>query len=98
MQGSTSSVQDEAVMVLEEGEETDSDVVEVLDLEDEILDEENLDEERAGSELSASTSSSEETEWIEIGIVGPQHGIQGEVKIQALTDFPEERLEDPGRR
>lgn len=39
-----------------------------------------------------------EDEWIEIGIVGPPHGVRGEMKVQPLTDFPEERLGQPGKR
>ena len=37
-------------------------------------------------------------EWVEIGIVGPPHGVIGEFKVQPLTDFPQERLEEPGAR
>jgi len=37
-------------------------------------------------------------EWVQIGIVGPTHGVRGEFKVQPLTDFPETRLEEPGVR
>lgn len=40
----------------------------------------------------------DETDWIEVGIVGPPHGIRGEFKVQPLTDFPEARLGEPGLR
>lgn len=43
-------------------------------------------------------STSAPVEWIEIGIVGPSHGVRGEFKVQPLTDFPEIRLEEPGPR
>ncbi|KAI7841346.1 hypothetical protein COHA_004964 [Chlorella ohadii] len=42
--------------------------------------------------------SDEEEEWVEIGRVGPPHGVRGEFKVQPLTDFPEERLGMPGPR
>ena len=31
---------------------------------------------------------SREGEYIEIGIVGPPHGVKGEFKVQSLTDWP----------
>jgi 16S rRNA processing protein RimM len=37
-------------------------------------------------------------EWVEVGVVGPPHGVRGEMKVQPLTDFPEERLGEPGPR
>lgn len=37
-------------------------------------------------------------ELIEIGIVGPAHGVQGEFKVQPLTDMPEQRLGTAGTR
>ncbi|PRW59657.1 Ribosome maturation factor [Chlorella sorokiniana] len=40
----------------------------------------------------------EEEDWVEIGKVGPPHGVRGEFKVQPLTDFPEERLGTPGPR
>ena len=36
--------------------------------------------------------------WVEVGIVGPPHGVRGEFKVQPLTDFPEDRLGEPGPR
>lgn len=42
--------------------------------------------------------SSIEAECIEIGIVGPPHGVKGEFKVQPLTDWPEERLGQKGTR
>jgi 16S rRNA processing protein RimM len=41
---------------------------------------------------------SREGEYIEIGIVGPPHGVKGEFKVQSLTDWPEERLGQKGTR
>lgn len=40
----------------------------------------------------------DEEEWVEVGRVGPPHGVRGEFKVQPLTDFPEERLGTPGPR
>ena len=37
-------------------------------------------------------------EWVEVGRVGPPHGVRGEMKVQPLTDFPEDRLGEPGAR
>lgn len=37
-------------------------------------------------------------EWIQVGVVGPPHGVRGEFKVQPLTDFPEDRLGKPGKR
>ena len=37
-------------------------------------------------------------EWVEVGVVGPPHGLDGSVKIKPLTDFPQERLGTPGIR
>lgn len=37
-------------------------------------------------------------ELVEVGIVGPPHGVRGEFKVQPLTDFPEDRLGTPGPR
>lgn len=37
-------------------------------------------------------------EWVEIGRIGPPHGVRGEMKVQPLTDFPEDRLGEPGPR
>lgn len=40
----------------------------------------------------------QEDTYIEIGIVGPPHGVKGEFKVQSLTDWPEERLGQKGTR
>ncbi len=40
----------------------------------------------------------QEEEWVEIGKIGPPHGVRGEMKVQPLTDFPEDRLGEPGPR
>ncbi|EFN54123.1 hypothetical protein CHLNCDRAFT_25138 [Chlorella variabilis] len=37
-------------------------------------------------------------EWVEVGRIGPPHGVRGEMKVQALTDFPEDRLATAGPR
>ena len=36
--------------------------------------------------------------YLEVGSIITTHGVRGEVKVQALTDFPEERLLTPGNR
>ena len=36
--------------------------------------------------------------YLEVGSIITTHGVRGEVKVQALTDFPEERLLTPGIR
>ena len=36
--------------------------------------------------------------YLEVGSIITTHGVRGEVKVQALTDFPEERLSIPGVR
>ena len=43
-------------------------------------------------------SSEQRDEFLEIGKIITTHGVRGEVKVQALTDFPEERLMTPGVR
>ena len=40
----------------------------------------------------------DESVYIEIGIVGPPHGVRGEFKVQSLTDWPEQRLGQKGTR
>ncbi len=40
----------------------------------------------------------DESVYIEIGIVGPPHGVKGEFKVQSLTDWPQERLGQKGTR
>ena len=42
--------------------------------------------------------STDPSDWVEVGVVGPPHGVRGEFKMQPLTDFPEERLGEPGPR
>lgn len=37
-------------------------------------------------------------EWVEVGILRAPHGVRGEIKVQPLTDFPEDRLAEPGAR
>lgn len=36
--------------------------------------------------------------YLEVGSIITTHGVRGEVKVQALTDFPRERLLTPGIR
>ena len=43
-------------------------------------------------------SGEQQDEFLEIGKIVTTHGVKGEVKVQALTDFPEERLMTPGIR
>lgn len=40
----------------------------------------------------------EEGDWIEVGYITMPHGVYGEMKVQPLTDEPEERLGQPGTR
>ena len=47
-----------------------------------------------GLELAGAAGS----EWVEIGILRAPHGVRGEIKVQPLTDFPEDRLAEPGPR
>jgi hypothetical protein len=49
------------------------------------------------SEAAVAVSTDEE-EWVEVGRIGPPHGVRGEMKVQPLTDFPEDRLGTPGPR
>ena len=35
---------------------------------------------------------------VEVGILHGPHGVRGEIKVQPLTDFPEERLGSAGVR
>lgn len=49
-------------------------------------------------EASEAASSIHEGELIEIGVVGPPHGVKGEFKVQSLTDWPQERLGIRGSR
>lgn len=49
-------------------------------------------------EASEAASSIREGELIEIGVVGPPHGVKGEFKVQPLTDWPQERLGTRGSR
>lgn len=37
-------------------------------------------------------------ELLEIGLIHTTHGVRGELKVEALTDFPEERLTVAGKR
>jgi hypothetical protein len=47
---------------------------------------------------AASAAADEGEEWVEVGIVGPTHGVRGEFRVQPLTDFPKERFGKPGPR
>lgn len=51
----------------------------------------------AGGESSAAPEVAP-TQFVEVGVVGPPHGVRGEFKVQPLTDFPEDRLGTPGLR
>ena len=35
---------------------------------------------------------------VELGVFGPPHGTRGEIRLMAITDSLEERLEQPGTR
>ena len=37
-------------------------------------------------------------ELVQVGVIGGTHGVRGEVRVQSTSDFPEERLQKPGRR
>lgn len=55
----------------------------------------------AGANQEKQTSEqhvSAQPEHLEVGVILTTHGVKGEVKVQALTDFPEERLLTPGQR
>lgn len=73
----------------------------------------NEEEEEVGEDFEEDTSSDEDddtddedtnvastdpSDWVEVGVVGPPHGVRGEFKMQPLTDFPEKRLGEPGPR
>lgn len=45
-----------------------------------------------------STEQDSGVQHLEVGLILTTHGVKGEVKVQALTDFPEERLLTPGTR
>ena len=47
---------------------------------------------------NVTTVEQDESVYIEIGIVGPPHGVKGEFKVQSLTDWPQERLGQKGTR
>ena len=47
---------------------------------------------------NVTTVEQDEGVYIEIGIVGPPHGVKGEFKVQSLTDWPQERLGQKGTR
>ena len=47
---------------------------------------------------SMDTSDISDGDWVEVGVIGPPHGVRGEFKCQPLTDFPEDRLGEPGPR
>lgn len=66
---------------------------EVEDFEEETSSDE--DDDTDGDNSIASTDPSN---WVEVGVIGPPHGVRGEFKMQPLTDFPEERLGEPGPR
>ena len=50
------------------------------------------------AEPAAPNAASPADEWVEVGRIGPPHGVRGEMKVQPLTDFPEDRLATPGAR
>ncbi len=37
-------------------------------------------------------------EWVEVGLIRSAHGLRGEMKVEPLTDSPEERLGTSGTR
>ena len=37
-------------------------------------------------------------ELVVVGVIRQPHGVRGEMKVQPLTDFPEDRLASPGIR
>lgn len=49
-------------------------------------------------QLSPQTELFEREPYLEVGSIITTHGVRGEVKVQALTDFPEERLLTAGTR
>ena len=66
-----------------------------------LRDDERQMDESVGVVVEASETESStvhEGELIEIGVVGPPHGVKGEFKVQSLTDWPQERLGTKGSR
>lgn len=59
---------------------------------------EACDDDDTVGDLDESTEIVEQSQYIEIGIVGPPHGVKGEFKVQSLTDWPEDRLGQKGTR
>ena len=59
---------------------------------------EATDEDTEEEEPEVLSPDPDENVYIEIGIVGPPHGVKGEFKVQSLTDWPEERLGQKGTR
>ncbi|XP_043699697.1 uncharacterized protein LOC122650353 [Telopea speciosissima] len=43
-------------------------------------------------------TSTNESEFVEIGYIAAAHGLQGELRVQPSTDFPELRFTQPGKR
>ena len=68
------------------------------ELEDDFEDEETSSDEEDEDDDDYVAASTDPSDWVEVGVVGPPHGVRGEFKMQPLTDFPEERLGEPGPR
>lgn len=43
-------------------------------------------------------ASESESEFVEVGYISGVHGLDGEVRVKAKTDFPQLRFSEPGRR
>ena len=52
----------------------------------------------AGTAAPAPRTAPAREEWVEVGLITQPHGVRGEMKVQPLTDFPQERLATPGTR
>lgn len=54
--------------------------------------------ESRSSSIAPSTDDNTATGYVAIGIIRSAHGVYGEMKVEPLTDFPEDRLGSPGIR
>ena len=52
----------------------------------------------AATRPAAAQATAESEQWIEVGCIITPHGVFGEMKVQALTDAPQERLGQAGTR
>jgi 16S rRNA processing protein RimM len=77
--------------------DNDDEEEELEDFEEETSSDDDDDTDGAYDE-DPIVASTDPSDWVEVGVIGPPHGVRGEFKMQPLTDFPEERLGEPGPR